>query len=415
MNKYLGIIYAALFGFPVYGQSVSKTMKHLPDSGETLHYTTTFGEDAGYSIYTPFFINNGDGTVTDTVTGLMWQKNDGGEMTIQNAQLYCNTLTLGGYTNWRLPNAYEGYSIVNLGHLNPALDTNYFTKNNAEYWWTSDRQVGDTSFIWVTNAGGGVGNHPMTETISAGGVKSFHVRAVRNITTPPVIPSHFTDNGDGTVTDNLTSLTWQKVLVQDTITWEQALNYANTLTLAGHTDWRLPNIKELQSISDLTVTNPAINPIFTLGTGAKFYWSSTTQFNNAPDAWYLNTQYGITTYITKTSNLYALCVRGNTSTTGISEIAATTLASNAFPNPAHSRVTISYTIYDAKSAAMTIRNVIGKKVFEQNIIGFKEGVNQLIWEAHDMAEGVYYYSIEVVKNDLTIQHGSGKIALMNRN
>ena len=254
MNKYLGIIYAALFGFPVYGQSVSKTMKHLPDSGETLHYTTTFGEDADYSIYTPFFINNGDSTVTDTVTGLMWQKTDGGEMTIQNAQLYCNTLTLGGYTNWRLPNAYEGYSILNLGHLNPALDTNYFTKNNAEYWWTSVRQVGDTSFIWVTNAGGGVGNHPMTETISAGGVKSFHVRAVRNIATSPVIPAHFTDNGDGTVTDNLTSLTWQKVLVQDTITWEQALNYADTLSLAGHTDWRLPNIKELQSISDLTVT-----------------------------------------------------------------------------------------------------------------------------------------------------------------
>ena len=291
----------------------------------------------------------------------------------------------------------------------------YFTKNNAEYWWTSVRQVGDTSFIWVTNAGGGVGNHPMTETISAGGVKSFHVRAVRNIATSPVIPAHFTDNGDGTVTDNLTSLTWQKVLVQDTITWEQALNYADTLSLAGHTDWRLPNIKELQSISDLTVTNPAINPIFTLGTGAKFYWSSTTQFNNAPDAWYLNTQYGITTYIPKTSNLYALCVRGNNSTTGIREVVSPDIISNVFPNPAHIKVTISYTIYDAKSVAMTIRNVLGKKVFEQNTIGFKDGVNQLIWDAHDMAEGVYYYSIEVVKNDLTIQHGSGKIALMNRN
>jgi len=415
MNKYLGIIYAALFGFPAYGQSVSKTMKHLPDSGETLHYTTTFGEDADYSIYNPFFINNGDGTVTDTVTGLMWQKTDGGEMTIQNAQLYCNTLTLGGYTNWRLPNAYEGYSILNLGDLNPALDTNYFTKNSAEYWWTSDRQVGDTSVIWVTNAGGGIGNHPMTETISAGGVKNFYVRAVRNITTPPVIPAHFTDNGDGTVTDNLTSLTWEKVLVQDTIPWEQALNYADTLKLAGYTDWRLPNIKELQSISDLTVTNPAMNPIFTLGTGAKFYWSSTTQFNNAPDAWYLNSQYGITTYIPKTRNLYALCVRGNASTTGIREVVISGIASNVFPNPTHNKVTISYTIYDAKSVAMTIRNVIGKKIFEQNIVGFREGSNQLVWDAHDMPEGVYFYSIDAVKNNLKAQHGSGKIILVTRN
>jgi hypothetical protein len=49
------------------------------------------------------------------------------------------------------------------------------------------------------------GNKPKSETISAGGTSKFHARAVREITTPTVIPNHFTDNGNGTITDNLTN------------------------------------------------------------------------------------------------------------------------------------------------------------------------------------------------------------------
>jgi Protein of unknown function (DUF1566)/Secretion system C-terminal sorting domain len=400
-------------GLPVSGQTVSKTMKHLPDSGQTLHYSSTFGEDADYTIYPPYFINNGDGTVTDTVTGLMWQKTDGGEMTIQSAEVYVDTLTLAGYSDWRLPSANEGYSILNLGDLNPALDTNYFTNNTAQYWWTSDREVGDTSVIWVTNAGGGIGNHPMIETISAGGVKSFHARAVRNVTTPPLLPAHFIDNGDGTVTDDLTALMWQKVLVQDTITWEQALNYADTLSMAGYKDWRLPNIKELQSITDLSVSNPCMNSIFTVDTGAKFYWSSTTQFNNAPNAWYLNSLWGITTYIGKTSRLYVLCVRGNNYAEGINNVSKNDFYTAVFPNPAHNIATIRYNLTDAKSVRITIRNTAGIKVYERNIGGFKEGLNNELWEAKNMQSGIYFYSVEVFNSNNSIQYGSGKIILMN--
>jgi hypothetical protein len=50
---------------------------------------------------------------------------------------------------------------------------------------------------FVTNAVGGIGNKPKSETISAGGTSKFHARAVRDITTPTVIPNHFTDNGNG--------------------------------------------------------------------------------------------------------------------------------------------------------------------------------------------------------------------------
>ena len=91
-----------LFSAAIDAQPVLKTMMRLPDTGQTTSYTTTFGEDADYNFNIPFFILNGNGTVTDTITSLMWQQTDGGEMTNANAIIYCNTLTLGGYTDCRI-------------------------------------------------------------------------------------------------------------------------------------------------------------------------------------------------------------------------------------------------------------------------------------------------------------------------
>jgi len=65
----------------------------------------------------------------------------------------------------------------------------------------------------------------------------------------------YTDNGDGTVTDNVTGLMWQQVVSTTTYNWAQALAYCPKLTLAGHSDWRLPSRIELVSIVDLGVTS----------------------------------------------------------------------------------------------------------------------------------------------------------------
>lgn len=297
-----------------FSQSVKKTMKRLPDTGQNGDYTPTLGEDADYNFNTPFYSLNGNGTTTDTITGLMWQKTDGGEMTIENAAIYCDTLTLGGYTDWRLPNSHEAFSILNQSRVNPAIDTNYFTKTIADYWWTSQRQVGDSTKVWCANAGGGIGNKPKSETISAGGNKRYHVRAVRDVTPPPAV-NHFTDNGDGTVTDNLTGLMWIKVLSTDTANWEQALIRAEASTLASYTDWRLPNIKELFSINDESLTSSSINPAYFTISGRVNIWSSSTLSNQTTQAWYVDTRYGITTYLPKTRSLYMLFVRGNGTTT----------------------------------------------------------------------------------------------------
>jgi hypothetical protein len=322
------------------GQSVIKTMLRLPDTGQINSYTTTFGEDADYSINAPYYLLNGNGTVMDTVTALMWQHTDGGEMTIENAEHYCDTLSLAGYTDWRLPDSHELFSIFNHDRSNPALDTIYFTNNGAEYWWSKERQANDSSKVWVTNRGGGVGNHLKTETISAGGTKKYHVRAVRDIAPPPVLLNHFFDNFNGTTTDLATGLTWQQIPFADTLTWEQALTFADTLSLAGYNDWRIPNIKELQSINDERLISPSINNAFFSGITVNHYWSSTSLPNQTTKAWYLDTHYGITTYEFKTRKLYTLCVRGGSLISGLNENLNLKKVFSIFPNPSHGRVNV---------------------------------------------------------------------------
>ena len=105
--------------------------------------------------------------------------------------------------------------------------------------------------------------------------------------------SRFADNGDGTVTDNCTGLMWQKrsadvnndgqSTFQDSLPWCNALNLCLNLGLAGHDDWRLPNIRELESIVDYGRVNPAIDPVFSAISGR--YWSSTSIESNPEGAW----------------------------------------------------------------------------------------------------------------------------------
>ncbi len=286
------------------------TISKLPDTGQSTSYTATFGEDADYNLNVPSLTVKGDGTVIDNNTGLMWQQSDGGEMTIEKAAIYCDTLTLAGYSDWRLPTGIESFGILNHDKLNPAMDVTYFPKTLAEYWWTSELRADDATKVWATNSGGGIGAHPKSETISAGGVKHFHVRAVRNISTPAAAVPRFLDNGNGTVTDRALGLIWQKIQPSLTMTWENALTFSDSLSLAGYTDWRLPNIKELQSLNDAGLTKPSIDKTIFTSMAIGKYWSSTTQFNSATRAWYLDCEYGIVTYELKTVQYNVLCVRG---------------------------------------------------------------------------------------------------------
>jgi len=244
----------------------------LPDTSQVVSTTTTFGEDSDYTT-TPSanpqsFTDNGDGTITDNVTGLMWQKADAGEMTWENAVNNAGTVTSGGYSDWRLPNPHELMSLFNYETGNPAMNATYFppASPSTEYWWSRDVFGASTTNVWCVNSGGGVGPKPKAETVSAGGTLRYHARYVRlaqnNMT------HNYVNNLDCTITDTDTSLMWTQ-MPSTAMTWEAALAWAEGLTLGGYNDWRMPNIKELQTLTDYslattsggTATNlkPAIN------------------------------------------------------------------------------------------------------------------------------------------------------------
>ena len=379
-----------------HGQTELRTMKKLPDTGQTGDYTKTFGEDSDYTINPMFYTTQNALVATDTVTGLMWQRTDGGEMTVENARVYADTAKIGGFTDWRLPTAQESFSLMNLDRMNPAMDSYVFPPSGAEYWWTSEVRSNDASRIWVTNAGGGIGAHLKTETKSAGGTKKIHARLVRN-TSAPKVEVHFTDNGNGTISDHFTGLMWQKVPATDTLTWEKAIQYAEKLSLAGFSDWRLPNIKELNSINDESKNAPSVNTGLFSGVKSGRYWSSTTQKGQTANAWFIDFQnFGLTSYFAKSKGYYTICVRNLDKTNAISDISPKSEL-KIFPNPSSSLVSISWE--NERVAKMRIYNTSGILVAEQLTNG-----NSAEFDLGNIPSGLYLVALHD-KSELLIENG----------
>lgn len=300
--------------------TTAKQMLNLPDTGQTISYTETFGEDADYSINPPTYTDNGD-TVTDEVTGLIWQKNEVLTTTTNSAaNAYCDSLSLGSYSDWRLPTSHELYSLVDLSNSNPPLNTTIFTNSvSADYWWSTSQRADGSSNYWAVNSGGGIGPKPESEAQ----IRNFYVRCVRDDSSGTIVSPSFSDNGDETVTEISTSLMWQQDGTSS-MTWESALNQCESLTLAGYEDWRLPNIKEIRSISDDdNLYHPSVSTTYftiteTYPQTTTAYWSSTTRENGTEQAWYVDFYYGLVSHQDKTNTGYVLCVRStNTSTTDV--------------------------------------------------------------------------------------------------
>jgi len=103
----------------------------------------------------------------------------------------------------------------------------------------------------------------------------------------PKVPPRFKDNGDGTITDNATGLMWVKNPTLDLMLWGNAIDYCLALDYAGHTDWRLSNVKELISIADYGTNTPAIDAAFFPNTVSTRYWTSTTHSLLTDEAWFV--------------------------------------------------------------------------------------------------------------------------------
>jgi hypothetical protein len=286
-----------------------------------------YGQDAQFTDTVPGYTNNGDGTVTDYVTGLMWQRSpdlDGNgtisatdKLTYTAALTYCDNLTLAGYTDWRLPNIKTLYSLIEFSGTDPSgfsgADTSSLTPfidNTAFAFAYGDTSAGEriidaqyassTPYVSTT----GINNAPTLFgvnfadgrikgyglTAPGGGSKTFFVKCVRGNTSYGT--NAFVDNGDQTITDNATRLMWTKSDNGAALNWQEALAWVqtqNAQNYLGHNDWRLPDAKEMQSILDYTrspstTNSAAIDPIFDatsfINEGGQtdwpWYWTSTT-------------------------------------------------------------------------------------------------------------------------------------------
>jgi hypothetical protein len=306
----------------------------LPQTGQIASYATRDDGDLemGVPWPSPRFTDNGDGTVTDNLTGLMWTRdaNMAGEKTWSEAISYCNNLNYAGYTDWRLPNKKELRSLVDYSRYNPALPKNHpFTNMHSTPYWSSttetsytynafvvDMEVGDmlpsnkpsSWCVWPVRAGGG-GKVQLPKT---GQTTSYATGDDGDLQKGVTWPSpRFTDNGDGTVTDNLTGLMWTRdANMAGGMTWSDAIDYCNNLNYAGYTDWRLPNINELESLIDAEQYGPALpeNHPF-INAQLDHYWSSITSASNADDAWYVTVLFGDVHWYDKSYSLYVWPVR----------------------------------------------------------------------------------------------------------
>ncbi|MGD9975610.1 MAG: DUF1566 domain-containing protein [Desulfatirhabdiaceae bacterium] len=121
------------------------------------------------------YVNNGNGTVTDTSTGLMWQHDTpDNTMTWEQALSYCENSTLAEYTDWRLPTLKELVSLVDYSRYNPTINTTYFPDTAASYYWSSTTLANATASVWIMHFYYG---YDFNTTKSES--KYYYVRAVR--------------------------------------------------------------------------------------------------------------------------------------------------------------------------------------------------------------------------------------------
>ena len=261
--------------------------------------------DEGFTWYNS---STADGTPSDQDTGdFVDYVNGNAEVNSGNG--------LCGQTNWRLPTVQELVGISDFSTYEPVVDTSYFPNSRTgayEWSWTADLNS-DTenlsNFAWLYNYYIG--------SIRSGGnslgatSNSFYVRLVSS---SEAVKSYFndyssdggryTDHEDGTVSDNRTGLMWMKCIygqahnLSDNScggtgagaggTWQEAFAKAAAINEGvgtfGYTDWRLPNMKELLSLVDLSSFQPPINQAIFPNTDGQSQWTSTLSAQDGGDA-----------------------------------------------------------------------------------------------------------------------------------
>jgi hypothetical protein len=322
-------------GYPIVGTNQTNSYDTSRIIGKPFPGQPYYGQNSDYPGIIPSYTKNLDGTVTDNITGLMWQqtedRNGDGVINFYDKLTYyeamdnvasCNT---GGYHDWRLPTIKELYSLAMFFGAEPGpgqsacikyIDTTYFSVGYGDVNSLAhgdlgteriiDGQIASSTKYESTTFGvletmfgfnvidGRIKGYPTTYSVPEDGqAKHFYVLYVRGNTAYGT--NQFVNNGNGTITDNATGLMWMQNDNGAGVLWKDALSYAENLTYAGYSDWRLPDVKELQSIVDYTRSpattgSAAINPIFNCTqitneggvSDYPWYWSNTTFCSQSP-------------------------------------------------------------------------------------------------------------------------------------
>jgi hypothetical protein len=178
---------------------------------------------------------------------------------------------------------------------------------------TGNIKSGVTIFGFLGTYSGSGGGVPKTgQTTSYADYDDAWYVTNQNIGVPKS-GAHYTNNGDGTITDNATGLEWvadpTAAGVGGTYSWADAITACEGLTYAGHSDWRLPNVKELQSIVDFSRVGPAIDTTY-FTSQSNVYWSSTTSAAFTGYAWVVYFDHGYVSFVDKSNAYYVRPVRG---------------------------------------------------------------------------------------------------------
>jgi hypothetical protein len=292
------------------------------------------GDDSFYqSGITPNFkkLDVNGNVILDTRLGLYWQNDhkidDSNASDPQDtwplydydgATNYCQNLSLLN-RQWRLPTRLEAKTVLFLSYdysaprVNTAFrDTvmydstqkeNGYTLNYIKFWTATESS---NNSVWIADYYNGIDRSPEDKS-------NFH--NVRCVSGDMNIKSNYRRD-DGVVIDTISHLMWQDDYDNDTSTlndsvktgtWEEALEYCETLTDLGHNDWKVPNFSELYSITD-TNYSPAINPVFK-NVADNLYWSSTSIIERFAYKFVVNATSGADTAKKNDSILPIRCVR----------------------------------------------------------------------------------------------------------
>jgi hypothetical protein len=221
------------------------------------------------------------GVAVDRVTNLVWQRNlDAETYSSSEAGTHCACLDLDGRSGWRLPTRMELISIVDFTRRSPAIDPGVFPGTPDQWFWTSSPVADKPGFVWYIYFETGFSKF-------IDGESRYRVRCVREAdagSDAKEPPSEHYRVADGNVFDTRTGLTWQQTLDPTMRPWADATATCAALTFAGG-GWRLPNMKELQSLVDEARADPALDPTAFPDTPPDSFWTSTRVAGTTDSAW----------------------------------------------------------------------------------------------------------------------------------